>query len=58
MNNNNNEAILIRALRYVIKDIEDYQRTNNLYPDPGKKDCWQSVTHAKEVIALIEGPLT
>ncbi|MDO9381882.1 MAG: hypothetical protein Q7T86_03370 [Hyphomicrobiaceae bacterium] len=43
-------ADLKEALQMVIEDIEDYQRRNNLSPSPGKTDCWQSVTHAKEVL--------
>lgn len=39
------------ALRAVLADIEDYERINNLSPSPGKPDCWQSVTHAKKVLA-------
>lgn len=39
------------ALRSVVGDIESYERNNNLSPNPGKPDCWQSVTHAKAVLA-------
>jgi hypothetical protein len=39
------------ALRSVIGDIEEYERINNLSPSPGKPDCWQSVAHAKAVLA-------
>jgi len=35
----------------LVADIEDYERVNNLAPSPGKRDCWQSVTHAKDVLA-------
>jgi DNA repair exonuclease SbcCD ATPase subunit len=42
------------ALRNLITDIEDYERVNNLAPSPGKPDCWQSVTHARAVLAKIE----
>ena len=38
------------ALRAVVSDIEEYQRINNLFPSPGKPDCWQSVTRAKSVL--------
>lgn len=39
------------ALSALIADIEDYERVNKLSPSPGKADCWQSVTHAKAVLA-------
>ncbi len=39
------------ALRGVVQDIEDYERVNKLHPNPGKSDCWQSVTHAKQVLS-------
>jgi hypothetical protein len=41
------------ALEQLIADIRDYERTNNLAPTPGKQDCWQSVTHAREALAAI-----
>jgi hypothetical protein len=42
---------LLAALRAVLADIRDYERANNLAPNPGKQDCWQSVTNARAVIA-------
>ncbi len=43
-------AELEAALRAVVSDIEEYQQINNLFPSPGKPDCWQSVTRAKSVL--------
>ena len=40
------------ALRAVLIDIADYERANNLCPNPGKQDCWQSVAAAR---AALEG---
>ncbi len=45
-------AELETALRAVVSDIEEYQQINNLFPSPGKPDCWQSVTHAKSVLRV------
>jgi organic radical activating enzyme len=38
------------AMRALIADIEEYERINNLAPNPGKPDCWQSVTRAKAAL--------
>ena len=38
------------ALRGLLADIDDYERVNNLSPNPGRKDCWQSVTIAREAL--------
>lgn len=46
---------LVAALKSIVSDIEEYERINNLAPSPGKQDCWQSVTHAKALIAMVEG---
>jgi hypothetical protein len=41
---------LYEALDAVVKDIQDYERVNDLYPNPGKTECWQSVTNALAVM--------
>lgn len=41
---------LIVALTAVVADVMDYERVNNLAPNPGQKQCWQSVTNAKAAI--------
>jgi hypothetical protein len=38
------------ALRDVIRDIDEYERNNNLAPSPGKTECWQSVGNARAVL--------
>jgi hypothetical protein len=38
------------ALAALVADVEEYERINNLAPSPGKPDCWQSITHAKNVL--------
>jgi hypothetical protein len=45
----------LTALKALVSDIEDYERTNNLAPNPGKPDCWQTVTTARATIAKAEG---
>ncbi len=48
------EALLkeaVAALKLIVDQIEDYERINNLAPNPGRQDCWDSVTQAKLVIA-------
>jgi hypothetical protein len=46
-----NEIERLRAaLAALVADVEDYERVNNLAPNPGKRDCWQSVTQAKAVL--------
>ena len=44
-------ATLREALESVLKDIMDYETTNNLSPNPGKDYCWQSVERAYKVLA-------
>lgn len=48
------EIVLLGALKAVMRDIDEYERVNNLSPNPGKKDCWQSVTFAKQIITRVE----
>jgi hypothetical protein len=38
------------ALESVLADIADYERVNNLAPNPGKKYCWQSVEIARRAL--------
>jgi hypothetical protein len=38
------------ALEGVLADIADYERVNNLAPNPGKKYCWQSVEIAHRAL--------
>ena len=54
---------LTKALKNLMNDVLEYERVNNLSPNPGKQDCWQSVTEArralegldrKEIIAKLE----
>jgi hypothetical protein len=44
-------AELEDALRRVVHDVNDYEKTNNLSPNPGRAECWDSVAHAKAVLA-------
>lgn len=45
----------MEALRGLVDKILDYERVNNLSPNPGKKYCWDSVERAVEVISKAEG---
>lgn len=39
------------ALRRVVRDVNDYEEVNKLHPNPGRTECWDSVAHAKRVLA-------
>ena len=43
-------AELEAALRAVVRDVNDYERTNNLSPNPGRTECWDSVARAKALL--------
>ena len=43
------------ALRAIIRDVNDYEKANNLHPNPGRTECWDSVARAK---ALLEQSAT
>lgn len=47
----NRIAELENALRRVVADVKDYERVNNLQPNPGRFECWESVAHAKAILA-------
>ena len=42
------------ALRNVLDDIRDYERTNNLAPNPPRLHCWDSVARAYTVLGSDE----
>ncbi len=43
------------ALQSLLADTEDYERVNNLAPNPGWSHAWQSVTAAKAALAKAAG---
>jgi hypothetical protein len=43
-------AELEAALRNVVRDVNEYERVNNLAPNPGRSECWDSVAAAKAVL--------
>ena len=49
------EEALLEALQALMADVLEYERVNNLYPNPGKRDCWASTTNARAAIALATG---
>lgn len=46
---------LVKALEDVIRDINEYERVNNLVPNPGRSECWDSVARAKALLSLTSG---
>ena len=46
-------AELEAALWRVVDDVLDYERANNLAPNPGRAYCWDSVANA---IAVLKKP--
>ena len=44
-------AELEDALGRVVRDVNDYEAANKLHPNPGRTECWDSVAHAKAVLA-------
>lgn len=48
--NNCQKRLLVVALEDVIRDINDYEKANNLAPNPGRTECWDSVARAKLVL--------
>ena len=49
------KRLLVAALEAVIRDINDYERVNNLAPNPGRTECWDSVADAKALLASVGG---
>jgi hypothetical protein len=43
-------AELLTVLQAVLADIAEYERVNNLAPNPGRPYCWDSVTRAHAAI--------
>lgn len=41
---------LIDALQRVVSDVLDYDRVNNLAPNPGRRYCWDSIENAVDVL--------
>jgi hypothetical protein len=39
------------ALQAVVNDVLAYERSRNLYPNPGREYCWDSVARAVAVLA-------
>ena len=47
------KRLLVAALEDIIRDIHDYERANNLAPNPG---CWDSVARAKLILSAVSKP--
>lgn len=42
---------IVAALEAVLADIRDYERVNNLAPNPGRTHCWDSAARAEALLA-------
>lgn len=51
----NSHDALVKALEAVVRDVNEYERLNNLAPTPSHVECWDSVAHAKAVLARVGG---
>ena len=38
------------ALQMLVDNVLDYEKVNNLSPNPGRKYCWDSVANAVSVL--------
>jgi hypothetical protein len=47
----NSNAELVEALKCLVADVDEYERVNNLSPNPGKLECWQSMAIARTALA-------
>ena len=54
LNASRHHNALVNALEGVIRDINDYERANNLAPNPDRTECWDSVARAKSALASIK----
>jgi len=46
---------LYEALKRLVADVDEYERVNNLHPNPGRDECWQSMSDARAALAKAEG---
>lgn len=46
----NSHKALVEALKAVVDQVNDYERVNNLAPNPGRTECWDSVARAKKLL--------
>jgi hypothetical protein len=44
------------ALQALVDQINDYERVNNLAPNPGRTECWDSVARAKALLISVGTP--
>ena len=50
MKQKNDIDMLRGALQSLVDNVLDYEKVNNLSPNPGRKYCWDSVAHAVSVL--------
>jgi hypothetical protein len=46
---------MYEALKALVAQILDYEKVNNLSPNPGRKYCWDNTERAVAAIARAEG---
>lgn len=46
---------VIGALERVVHDVHEYERVNNLHPNPGRTECWDSVANAMAILKDVVG---
>lgn len=46
---------LLEALKALVTQVLEYERVNNLAPNPGRKYCWDATERAVLAIAKAEG---
>jgi hypothetical protein len=44
---------LVEVLQMLVDNVNDYERVNNLAPTPPRTECWDSIAHAKRVLAAV-----
>jgi hypothetical protein len=47
---------LVKALRALVDNVNDYERVNNLAPNRAHTECWDTVAEAKRILAAVSTP--
>lgn len=46
---------MYEALEALVADLKEYERSNNLHPNPGRTECWDSTTRAVAALKKARG---
>lgn len=49
---------LYAALEALLADVDEYERVNNLHPNPGKTETWASKVAARAALSRARGETT